>query len=200
MRNCGCFHYKLQDKILHKNPNAACWLGLMDYYPLIGSGLNSYRKLTVKSIYISDYDQIQTGKYQKLLINTINQITPCKFVTLKNKVLNTTTKKFIKLNSNKFIKFNLLETYYQSLVLLNFIRNLWYTPIAGYTAFFFEYLEKTDKDKDPLENLLEANRAACQQSKVFYRGGHSNTHPAKDLKIKTTKQLLKYSGQSMDYF
>lgn len=165
--NYGCHYYAFINKVFTRNGNGACWAGIQVYVV----------PNQPKYIYITDYDNEHTRKYQKLLISLINEITPCTFLT-RQKV--------------KYIKYELMSGgYNKNLVLLNFIRNLWsnprYSENIDYTKIFFETLEKSNK-KDPLEMLMEANIKACEGLK--YAPGHSNVNPVKDMKIKNKKQLL----------
>jgi len=129
-----------------------------------------------KFIYLSDYNQPETLEYQNLIVSVINEITPCKLVNIDNVW---------------YIKFKLLGTYDQSLILLSFIRNLWYEPKAGYSKKFFESL-KVATQEDPLERLTWANKEACDDAGYGY--GHSNVHKKSSLKVKKSKQLLEYKG------
>lgn len=131
-----------------------------------------------KVVYIANFDEEETRKYQTLLISTINKITPCRIVKKPNK--------------QKFIRLRLLKSYDQSLIVLNFIRNLWHEPTEGYTSAFFEALSKA-KQKDRLERLTWANKEACAKN-LLYSPGHSNAHKKELLKVKNSKQLLKYKG------
>ncbi len=136
-----------------------------------------------KVVYIDDFHQEKTKKYQSLLVKTINKITPCKIVK--------------KPNGKRYIRIRLLRSYDQSLIILNFIRNLWHEPEQGYTEKFFEALKKAEH-KDALEKLTWANKEACPN--VMYSPGHSNVHKKDLLKIKNSKQLLEYKGNDTYMF
>lgn len=173
MRNYQCYvSCYVGDKLIKSQTNA-CWSMLnhggffnADYKSIVPS-------FAYKEIYISQFDDPATIKYQRRLLTLIDKITPCKIVTI---------------DGTRYIKFKMLQTYNQSLILLNFIRNLWHEPIPGYAEKFFTSINKSkDQYKDPLARLTWANREACD--KAFYMG-HCNVHDKKLLKIKTTKELL----------
>lgn len=144
-------------------------------------------------IYIENFQTEKTKSEIDRLVNVINEITPCKVVVIKKK---------------EYIEFKLLETYDQSLILLNFIRNLWHTPggnvynsakrktelqFPDYTETFFSTFKKS-RYKDPLKRLTKANVEACPEKAQSV--GHSNVHAKERLKIKSTKDLLSFTGAS----
>lgn len=144
-------------------------------------------------LYIEGFQDEKTQSEIDRLVQTINEITPCKVVTIKNK---------------EYIEFQMLQTYDQSLVLLNFIRNLWHIPggsiynittrkneiqFPNYTETFFSVLKKS-RYKDPLKRLTKANLEACPEKAQSV--GHSNVHAKERLKIKSTKDLLSFTGAS----
>lgn len=184
----SCYLYWRTEKGAYDmNSNNACWAGIRYYYDSKDGGYYSDKKQDVEFIYIKDFERVETLPYLDLLISIINEITPCEIMEA---------------NKTKYIKFKLLKTYNQSLVLLNFIRNLWYCPKPyygktepgfGYTVTFFETL-KASKKEDPLERLTEANNAACKEIKSSSSFGHSNVHPYGSLKVKKTKDLLAFKG------
>lgn len=176
--SCYLYHLKTKDSDLIPNNNNACFAGLTDYK----------RKLTDyfenDTVYIKDYKEPETEKYIDLLIENVNKITPCEIVTIKD---------------INYIKFKLLDTYDQSLIVLNFIRNLWHSPISNYHIDFFTKLSEL-KDEDGLINLLTANKYACSKQNKDYPMGHSNHHPSDRLVIKSTEELLKYKTSNTTYF
>ncbi len=135
-----------------------------------------------KFIYVSKFYDKETVKYQELLISTINEITPCRFIAIKNK---------------KYIKIKPLGTYDQTLIVLNFIRNLWHDPIKGYAERFFKNLELA-KHEDALERLTWANKEAC--TGMVYGPGHSNVHRKERLRVKKTQELYQYQGDCTETF
>ncbi len=187
MRGFQCHYYHLQnDDTLIANDNSACFAGVREYHS--ASKRENLKEKNV--IYIDQFTHLKTSKYIKLLVGIINEITPCKVVTIKKK---------------KYIKFQLLATYDQSLVLLNFIRNLWYNPVqmygkeeGVYYKEFFRELE-TSKEEDALAKLTSANKEACRIAKLG-SSGHCNCHSYNLLKIKKTKELLEYKGVSTSQF
>ncbi len=197
MRDFGCRVHSFFGKNLLGRPkfigrDYVCW-GLLaspfQFNQSLGSQATYANTLAGKEIYISNYDQPETRKYQELLVKTINEITPCEFKEV---------------NGKKYIAFKLMETYDQSLVLLNFVRNLWHSPpVAGakipYHKMFFETLEKADH-KDPLEKLTYANKEACPDNLMYGAIGHSNVYNKGMLKLKTKAQLLQFKGNSTQVF
>ena len=112
MRGYECYIYHLQkNNKLIKNSNNACWAGV------------KYDKYLGKDIYIDKYIEPEiTDKQRKRIIYLLNKITPCKFKTIKNV---------------KYIQFKLLKYHYSNLLLLNFIRILWYKNKAFNNEQFF---------------------------------------------------------------
>jgi hypothetical protein len=137
-------------------------------------------------VIIDKFTYASTAKYQRLLISLINEITPCSIITRKSK---------------KYIKFKLLGTYDKSLVLLNFIRNLWHEPLPGYSKDFFEVLRTSKKYKDPLARLMWANKKAVEMNarKIIYSPGHSNVHPPERLKIKRSYMLKRMKSNCYSF-
>lgn len=194
MRTFACHYYKIEKENLIKNTNYACWAGLRNFD--ISTGKYILRQ-DYNTIYIDEFEIPKTKNYIDLMVKIVNEITPCELVTIDNK---------------KYIKFKMLDTYDQSLVLLNFIRNLWFEPIPYmydskeyddkvgiYTDTFFETLKKS-RFKDPLKKLTKANKVACEKvgAKNYY--GHSNYNIASKLKIKNKDELLNYKGYSTSAF
>ncbi len=142
-----------------------------------------------KTIFIKDFEYNETKEHIYNFIKLINEITPCEIV---------------KINEIKYIQIDLLDTYDQSLIVLNFIRNLWYNPTNQFgsiinedsycTAFFKNCFTK--EYEEPLSQLTYANKIACEVSKVNGAYGHSNINHHFKLKIKTLEELLAYKGQS----
>lgn len=155
-----------------------------------------------REIYISNFTYDVTKKYVKTLVDIINKITPCKLV-IQNDV--------------QCIKFKLLKNYDSSLLLLSFIRTLWYNPLP------IQYLEKKDTDEDKLiyiktffnllkelqnkiddsmELLLTAHKKALESIKIpnDYSDVHSNIYASEKIQIKSTKDLLDYEGATTKGF
>lgn len=195
MRGFSCTYYYKNGSKFEQEGNQSCWAGInsISYAgefkkSLFKEELRKDKYLTfpdiikeIDTIYIDVYTYPETKKYIPLLISLINEITPCSIV-------------------DKYICFKLLSTYDQSLILLNFIRNLWYQPFIGYTDTFFTILSTDTKYKDPLERLTHANSIGCSKAKNGYGMGHSNVHIGVNLIVKNTKQLLEYKGGSTRTF
>lgn len=173
MRTFSCYFRYYYGDVLRNNELTVCWAGA------------NTPNLFGKDIYIRKYTEKKTDKYQDLLIDIINEITPCKKKTLGEL-----------LSKEEYIQFRMLSCFNKSLVLLSFIRNLWHEPIAGYTDKFFKALEKSgEKYKDPLERLTWANKEACTDGSM-YSPGHSNVHPKEKLLIRKKEDLLKTTYMS----
>lgn len=175
MRDYKCYIYRKSGNKLELNDNDACWAGVQDYKG--------------GDIYIGEFTDKKTIRHVKELISILNEITPTSLV---------------KENKKRYIKFKLLDNYQKNLVVLNFIRNLWYEPygVIDYTKKFFEYLkESKDKYEDPLQRLTWANKKA---SVGFFSNSihfdHCNITASNKLKIKTKEQLFAYDGYTQSGF
>lgn len=184
--NCSVYHL-LENNTLKKNSNPYCWAGIKNYYPIKDK----------KAIYIKEFKEKETKDYVSTIVDIIKQITPCELVTVEG---------------TEYIKFELLKTYDQSLVLLNFIRNLWHDAYKSvytdktktkevtpeYYKVFFETLQKC-KQRDPLARLTYANKVACKESGCHMQD-HNNCNKPEKLKTKRVPQLLAYKGNSTAAF
>lgn len=150
-------HYYIKDK-LEKYYSIACFAGCKLH--------------TTKEIFLSRFRHKETEKYIPKLISIINEITPCKLVEIENV---------------EYISFKMFNNYDRSLILLSFIRNLWWKQPGFDYKVFFDYISNNEY-KDPMELLTEANKEAC--SDLMFND-HSNCHNKRDLKVKTVKQLKK---------
>lgn len=168
--------FKKDEKgILKINSNQNCYAGIKQYISDLNKGKEVY-------IYIKDFRDKLTEKYIPLLTKTISKITFCKLV---------------KRDGTEYIKFKLLKNYDSSLILLSFVRNLWYSPGAYYgntdknvySQEFFKELAISEYT-DPFEMLTSANKVACQKAKLTSLG-HSNCHPHASLKIIKKEKFLK---------
>ena len=182
MNSFNCHISMYIDGKLVKSKDNLCWRIINDEAGFTGKFTGKYGYCLGKYIYISQYDQPETRSYQNLLIGVINEITPCEKIMI---------------NKTDYIKIKLLERYDNSLILLNFIRNLWFDPIPGYCNKFFENLSKTDLF-DPMLKLTWANKEACANKK--YSPGHSNYHHKNDLIMRSVKDLMEYTGSSTREF
>jgi hypothetical protein len=181
MRDFKCYYYSYEEDNFVINDNTACWKG-------ITSGVYD-QTVVYEEIYIDRFKD-ETEEYIELLVNTINQITPTSIE---------------KINDIEYIKYKLLKVYNQDLILLNFIRNLWYKPtwiyttIEKYNDLFFISL-KEQKNKDPLIRLTTANIEACKELGLLNSPGHCNIHNWEQLKAKKVSELLSYQGKSTRVF
>lgn len=179
MRSFGCYLHQYIDGVFKRNSNTACWAGTKY---LCGKENDE--------IYISAFREPETEQHIELLVDLINQITPCSLTTV---------------NNDEYIKFKLLPTFDQSLILLNFVRNLWHSPNVMYTSTptsyskeFFEALLASESE-DPLARLTLANKIACKKT-AMKSVGHSNCHIGDTLREKTKEELLAYKGTSTQLF
>lgn len=200
MRGYNAYHGTFLDNNYIPNGNQACWAGIGSFYKY---GYNKGLKKETNeenTIYIIKFRSKETEQYIPLLIKYINKITPCSLETI---------------NNVEYLKFQLLNTYDQSLILLNFIRNLWYSPDVTYDYYdykkqfekdkkfyfhyFFENLKKS-KYREAFKRLTYANKKASELINSFSGSGHSNLGNHQKLKIKTIKELLEYQGNSVYEF
>ena len=130
MRCYKCYIYHLQNKKLVKNSNDACWAGLNR--ARFSDDKGDYIILDAKTkdyIYIDKYIEPEiTDKQRKRIIYLLNKITLCKFEKIDNKT---------------YIKYKLLNNHYSNLLLLNFIRILWYTNLSFNNEQFFIDISKS---------------------------------------------------------
>lgn len=179
MRGYETYAYQMIQEYDHsKNIYKDKGMGLEQY--ACWSHINSYLK---KDLLIGNFDDPTTRKYQEILIEIINKITPCEI---------------IKIDKFNLIKIQLLSTYDQSLILLNFIRYLWCDYGKFDYLLFFDFLENDKLYDEPLEKLTFANALASVYNN--YSGDHSNKVVPKLAKIKNTEQLLSYKGNSTQQF
>jgi len=173
MRGYECYKYHLINKELIKNLNHACWAGL-DKSEYLG-----------KDIYIDKYIEPEiTDKQRKRIIYLLNKITPCKFTTIKNV---------------KYIQFKLLKYHYSNLLLLNFIRILWYKNESfNNEQFFIDICKPKTRKLDYLEFMMICIKNNVDNNNSYGLGGHSFVY--KDIIPKTKEMLYKYTGNSMQTF
>lgn len=172
MRSYQCHFHAVYNGKKQKSAFYACWGGIAA--TCFFTGKNSYvadYPFKNQDIWIEQWKQPETEKFAPLLVSIINQITPCEI-------------------EGEFIKIRLLDTYKRSLLLLNFVRNLWNEPLPTYAAAFFKALQETE-EIDPLAKLTYANKVACGEWKSIYPPGHSNVCPPASLKIRMKADLFK---------
>ena len=175
MRGYECYKYHLINKELVTNSNTACW-----------AGLNKVEYLG-KDIYIDKYIEPEiTDRQRKRIVYLLNKITLCKFTTIENV---------------KYIQFKLLNNHYSNLLLLNFIRILWYKNKSfNNDRFFIDICKPKTKGLDYLEFMMTCikNNVNNVPKKSWYYGDHSFVY--NDIIPKTKEMLLKYTGDSMQTF
>lgn len=175
MRYYDCFKYYLSNGKLVAHSNTACW-----------AGLNESNYLG-KDIYIDKYVEPEiTDKQRKRIVYLLNKIVPCKFTTIK-KV--------------KYIQFKLLKNHHSNLLLLNFIRILWYkNEVFNNKQFFIDICKSKPRKLDYLEFMMTCikNNVNTNNSSFWHYGNHSFVY--KDIIPKTKEMLLKYTGNSMQTF
>lgn len=186
MRSYTAYSYAFVDKKF-KFVTSACWQGL------------NYLNPEVKDIFIHQYKYPQTEKYVPLIVKTVNQITPCNIVSIYSKKED---------KMQEYIHYKRLGIYNKDLLILNFIRNLWYVlkydiygkldtnVLVPYNVLFFEYLKNSEL-KDPMEKLTEANVKAIsnftEQQILSYKHGHSNFYY--NSKIRSLDEFKKWGGE-----
>jgi hypothetical protein len=198
MRGYACHFYHLTKKnTLVKNNNTACWAGINRVPPISDVKIHAGEELDEANkeyIFVDQFVQPETEAYIPLLIRVLNKITPCEMVTIDDK---------------QYIKIKLIGKYDNSLIVLNFLRNLWSCPSifngqspakAIYTPTFFETLKNARKYKDGLKRLMWANKAACEKIPGCGSMGHSNIHNADRLTIRSAEDLKNWNGYSTEGF
>lgn len=174
MRGYNCYIYHLQkNNKLIENSNNACW-----------AGLNNSQYLG-KDIYIDKYIEPEiTDKQRRRIVYLLNKITLCKFTTIENV---------------KYIQFKLLNNHYSNLLLLNFIRILWYKNGSfNNEQFFIDICKPKTRGLDYLEFMMTCIKNNVESNDSWNYGDHSFVY--KNIIPKTKEMLLKYTGKSMQTF
>lgn len=174
MRSYDCHIYHLNDSKLIKNSNNACWAGL------------KYTKYYNTDIYIDKYIEPEiTDKQRKRIVYLLNKITLCKFTTIKNV---------------KYIQFKLLNNHYSNLLLLNFIRILWYKNKSfNNEQFFVDICKRKPKNLDYLKFMMTCIKNNVNKTNSSWdHGDHSFVYL--NIIPKTKEILFKYTGNSMETF
>lgn len=188
MRDYGCYIYHLENNKLVQNNNQACWAGLNKSNFKFTNRDGNYITLdneTKDYIYIDKYIEPEiTDKQRKRIVYLINKITPCKFITIK-KV--------------KYIQFKLLKNHYSNLLLLNFIRILWYKNGSfNNEQFFTDIYKPKPRNLDYLEFMMTCIKDNVNNGDSWSWGNHSFVY--KNIIPKTKEMLLKYTGNIMQTF
>jgi hypothetical protein len=156
---------------------------------------SSYSFLTEDGfIFLANFSYSITKKYINLIIETINEIQPCKLVT-KDGV--------------DYIAYKRIGLFSNDVILLSFIRHLWYSSIydkeeGKFSITFFEKLKELNKDKKNLsamERLLTANKYASEECNIKINCNHSNAWHHESLKIKKLPEdfYTKQIGSCKDF-
>jgi len=185
MRGYECYVFHLQNNNLIQNNNQACWNGLnkTNYHDKDCKVIALDLK-TKDYIYIDQYIEPEiTDKQRKRIVYLINKITNCKFVLIDNKI---------------YIRYKLLKNHYSNLLLLNFIRILWYKNRSfNNDQFFIDICKHKPRNLDYLEFMMTCIRNNVGGSSYGY-GDHSFVY--KNIIPKTKEMLLKYTGNQMSIF
>jgi hypothetical protein len=181
MRDYSCYIYHLKNGKLINNPIEACWAGLIKSRM---SELDIDVK-TKKDIYIDKYIQPKiTDIQRKRIVYLVNKITLCKFVLIEDKI---------------YIKYKLLDNHYSNLLLLNFIRILWYKNGSfNNENFFTDICKPKTRGLDYLEFMMTCVKNNVLTGNSWNYGSHSFVYP--DIVPKTKEMLLKYKGVVMQSF
>ena len=175
MREYCCYIYHLQDNKLVQNNNSACWAGL------------NKSKYFNTNIYVDQYVEPEiTDKQRKRIVYLINKITLCKFTTIQQV---------------KYIQYKLLNNHYSNLLLLNFIRILWYENRSfNNEQFFIDICKPKPRNLDYLEFMMNCikNNVLTDSENSWGYGDHSFVY--KGIIPKTKEILLKYTSKSMQLF
>lgn len=181
----SCYYYanvinpKTGKKHFVKNSNFACWASI-NYWDV------KNEKDSPNILYIDEFKGYVTNEQINQLIYIINKITPCRIIKYKDK---------------EYIAIRLINNhkdwYNNNLIILNWIRCLWYKPyIADFEKFYKLIFDYTD-NMDPLYFLMDCNRQCLKESS--YGFNHSNF--GKDIIPKEKKYLFeKPYKQGQSYF
>ena len=186
MRDYRCFIYHLQNNKLVQNSNNSCWAGLNK--AKFSSNKGEYIILDTKTkdyIYIDKCIEKEiTDNQRKRIVYLINKITSCKFVTIDNKT---------------YIQYKLLKNHYSNLLLLNFIRILWYINDSfDNNKFFIDICKRKPRKLDYLGFMMTCIKNNVENGNSWGYGNHSFVCP--NIIPKTKEMLLKYTGEEMSLF
>jgi len=186
MRGYNCYIYHLENNKLVQNNNTACWAGLNSRsFRNIDCKLIKLDNKTKDYIYIDQYIEPEITTIQrKRIIYLINKITPCKFIMINNKI---------------YISYKLLKNHYSNLLLLNFIRILWYKNGSfDNEQFFIDICKPKTRNLDYLEFMMNCIKDNVDNASSWSYGNHSFVY--QNIIPKTKEMLLKYTGTSMQTF
>lgn len=202
MRSFDCHYYKMRDDgVLIKNTNNACWAGLNGDYRQWGipdergivkdydSAKNIKFNIDNKDyIFIDEFkEKDQSTKNINRIILLINKIVPCSKVRINGKV---------------YIKYKLLENHYSNLLLLNFIRMLWYKThdkVFNHDQFFIDIFQNI-RNKEPLIFLMTClrNNVINQVDDYRWYGDYSAVY--KNIIPKPKERLYEFKSTQMSTF
>ena len=191
MRGYECYLYHLENNKLVQNDNNACWNGLnrskyRKYDENQKQSINIILDEATKDyIYIDKYIEKEiTDKQRKRIVYLINKITPCKIVKIKGKF---------------YIRYKLLKNHYSNLLLLNFIRILWYKNHSfNNEQFFIDICKSKTRKLDYLEFMMTCIKNNVNKGSGWYYGDHSFVYLG--IIPKTKEMLYKYTGNTMCTF
>lgn len=170
MNNYSCTYYLNLSLPLIKQP-VYCWAPL--------------KSAIAPQIYIDPINKLTSS--HKKMIKLINKITPCKIVKTEIDYL------------PYVIKYTFYKTtcrYHANLLLLNFIRNIWWQQSGVNNELFFKYIEEHyNDDEDPLKILTMANNESYTTKNIF--NDHSNCFA--NSKIKTVDDFKTYFSKSYSH-
>lgn len=195
-----CYYYiDIGNKELVRIRNTACWAGINGvnkyYYTSNtekdkwGSPETKLYNKPIEHLYVSAFRSTKNSLANtKALVNLINNITECKIVTIKKQ---------------KYIKYKLINKghYYSNLLLLNFLRMVWYEPnYFNYKQFFKDIRKKDVKINDSLYFLMDMTRINVLPRTRDYGSYLNHSLITPDIVPKNSKLLFEYKGDRMDDF
>lgn len=177
----SCHYYAKNEKNeIILNSNTACWAGFRRWY--------TAGTLKPKYIYIDYECNCSFNVYDNILKRTvqlINNITHCSIVNFNNK---------------KCIKYKPITNghYSSNLVLLNFIRMIWYQPRPIDYDIYSELISRSSQGIDSLLFLMRCVKESVSQGQRYGFADHNLI--TRNIKPKKTKELMNYKGNSMESF
>jgi hypothetical protein len=189
-RSYDCHYYRRKGNGLIKNSNEACWSGIVDLFYwnfYISKQKEKYKKTKniPLHIFIDKFqnEYITTRENLINVLNIINKITTCKLVIINNK---------------EYIKYKFIcnKNYEANLLLLNFIRLLWY---EDYNLNFEQYYKDIAKynNEEPFLFLTTCLKNNVIIPSKYYYGNHSHVIP--DIIPKTFEDVKKQYSVDKSY-